>query len=201
MTDSSAVSSPDTLLLQLQSLSVLRSLLQDPLLVSLVRALETAEETPPLSKRIAAYGELSSQVFALGGGNLSAYLQKLIHRSENPYLQSVCRKKTPSALFRDALEKDLSCLQKATTPYAESLRQLLSIPETVPLPGWEDPGRSCRRFPRNILQGSIRSIATATASTRKIPCFILMERGRSARSETPILFGFRSLLAIRTRKR
>ena len=141
MTDSSAVSSPDTLLLQLQSLSVLRSLLQDPLLSSLVRALETAEETPPLSKRIAAYGELSSQIFALGGGNPSAYLQKLVHRSENPYLQSVCRKITPSPLFRDALEKDLNCLQKAIALTPEMLRELLSIPETVPLPGWEIPAQ------------------------------------------------------------
>ena len=90
--------------LKLETLSVLRGLLSDTVITSLLSFFDD----PTASN----YAEFVSRLYMANGGNLSEYVREILSNSENVYVQRVGAGECVPNFMIDALTAELSALQE-----------------------------------------------------------------------------------------
>lgn len=89
---------------KLETLSVLRGLLADPVISSLMSVLDD----PTASN----YAEFASRLYSANGGHLSEYVREILSNSENVYVRTVGAGEPVSNFMNEALVTELSILQE-----------------------------------------------------------------------------------------
>ncbi|MBQ4097394.1 MAG: DUF815 domain-containing protein, partial [Clostridia bacterium] len=89
---------------KLETLSVLRGLLADPVISSLMSVLDD----PTASN----YAEFASRLYSANGGYLSEYVREILSNSENVYVRTIGAGECVSDFMHDALVSELSILQE-----------------------------------------------------------------------------------------
>lgn len=135
---------------RLQTLTILRPLLQEPLLQSFSAMMESmlslAEENKTaLSAAVSAYCDFTSEIYRCYAenereisGNFSCGLYGLLFRTETDYLKAKARKKEFSPFLEQQLDKELEIIQNLSLLTAEEVQKSLQDAGfTHPLPRWE----------------------------------------------------------------
>jgi hypothetical protein len=116
--------------MQLQSLSVFRQLLHDPVVEGLTRLL-AAQDT---EDAVCAYGEFVSRLFS-HRVSLSDYLLSLTLEDENVYMLRRAEDKEIDPLLEEAVQQELSILQAVSALTSEEVRAAIGY--TGYLPAWK----------------------------------------------------------------
>ena len=135
---------------RLQTLTILRPLLQEPLLQSFSTMMESmlslAEgNKTALSAAVSAYCDFTSKIYRCYAenereisGNFSCGLYGLLFRTETDYLKAKARKKEFSPFLEQQLDKELEIIQNLSLLTAEEVQKSLQDAGfTHPLPRWE----------------------------------------------------------------
>lgn len=117
--------------LQLHSLTVFRSLLQNPVLAALIRYIDLPE-TSPLTCRIDAYCTFVAVLYQTDEADWFTYVQRLALDDENVYIQIAGSGKQPPAYLQQALQAELVILQRVASLTPEQLRSPLSYDGYLP---------------------------------------------------------------------
>lgn len=100
--------------LKLETLSVLRGLLSDPVITSLLSFFDD----PTASN----YAEFVSRLYMANGGNLSEYVREILSNSENVYVQRVGAGECVPDFMINALTAELSALQEVADLNSDELK-------------------------------------------------------------------------------
>lgn len=114
----------EKLKVKLKSLCIFRGLLEDPVIVALMRFLE--------KPAIAVYATFVSYLYEANGGNLGEYIKELCINSDNVYVRTVAKKQTIPKYMRTTLIEELAILQETADLTGEDLRSLLSYKGHLP---------------------------------------------------------------------
>ncbi len=135
----------------LQTLTVFRPLLKQPLLQQLVQYLQSAQELEThaddmatVTKTISAYCDFTAEIYSSYdekqteiSDNLTVYLYHHMMFCETDYLKACAYGKTSSALLQHRLTEELEILQKVAQLTPEVLQKpLRDAGYTMPLPSW-----------------------------------------------------------------
>lgn len=110
--------------IRINTLTVFRSLTENPVIESLCRYLSSLE-TDCTVKSIWAYSEFVSLVYKLGNGNLSRYIQSIVNNDENAYIRLVGCKKTPAEYIEKCVSEELKTFQEISSLTPQVLRSPL----------------------------------------------------------------------------
>lgn len=135
---------------RLQTLTLLRPLLREPLLQSFSAMMESMlsladGNKTPLSAAVSAYCDFTSEIYRCYAenereisGNFSHCLYGLLFRTETDYLKAKARKKDFSPFLEQQLDKELEILQNLSLLTAEKVQKSLQDAGfTHPMPRWE----------------------------------------------------------------
>lgn len=135
---------------RLQTLTLLRPLLREPLLQSFSAMMESMlsladGNKTPLSAAVSAYCDFTSEIYRCYAenereisGNFSHCLYGLLFRTETDYLKAKAKKKDFSPFLEQQLDKELEILQNLSLLTAEKVQKSLQDAGfTHPLPRWE----------------------------------------------------------------
>lgn len=135
---------------KLQTLTILRPLLQEPLLQSCSTMLQSmlaldTKGASALPSAISAYCDFTSKVYsgyteneAEVSGNFSRCLYRLLFNTETEFLKAKARKKDFSAFLEQQLDRELEILQNLSLLTAEEMQKpLREAGFTHALPHWE----------------------------------------------------------------
>jgi len=110
--------------LKLETLSVLRGLLSDPV----ISALASFFDDPTASN----YSEFVSQLYVANGGNLSEYVREILSNSENVYVRTIGAEEAVSDYMSEALTAELSVLQEIADLTPDTLKSKISYDGFLP---------------------------------------------------------------------
>ena len=122
---------------RLQTLTLLRPLLREPLLQSFSAMMESMlsladGNKTPLSAAVSAYCDFTSEIYRCYAenereisGNFSHCLYGLLFRTETDYLKAKARKKDFSPFLEQQLDKELEILQNLSLLTAEKVQKSL----------------------------------------------------------------------------
>lgn len=119
--------------LKMHSVSVMRDLLCDNVVNSLVRFLDMGDDAA-LSQKIDAYTEFVHSLYTAGTDNLSQYIEKLVLESENLYVKEIGKGETPSATLEKSFRRDLETFEEIASLTPADLAQEFEGYDF--LPGW-----------------------------------------------------------------
>lgn len=135
---------------KLQTLTILRPLLQEPLLQSFAAMMQsmqslTEEKSTVLSGAVSAYCDFVSEIYRYYAdseteisGNFSNCLYDLLFHAETDYLKAKARKKEFSSFLEQQLDKELEILQTLSLLTAEEIQKPLREAGFLhALPHWE----------------------------------------------------------------
>lgn len=135
---------------RLQTLTILRPLLREPLLQSFSTMMESLlslakRETSSLSAAVSAYCDFTSEIYRCYAenereisGNFSHCLYGLLFRTETDYLKAKSRKKEFSPFLEQQLDEELEILQNLSLLTAEEMQKpLREAGFSHALPRWE----------------------------------------------------------------
>ena len=120
------------ILLRMNSLSVLRDLLDDKVLSALRKFLSIAAENE--KEKISAYGEFVYSLYSTGTESLSGYIQKIVYESENAYVKAAGQNSLISDLLDSSFRKDLRTFEMIAGLTPEDLSSEMTGYDF--LPGW-----------------------------------------------------------------
>lgn len=106
---------------RLQSLSVFRQLLSDPVVQGLTDYLNCVQ-TAPVCEAVSKYAEFISRLYATENTSLAAYIQNIVGDNENPYICAVGRGETPENALDTCVWQELDTLQAIAELTPEALR-------------------------------------------------------------------------------
>ncbi len=118
------------LALRLKTLVLFRRLLADPAVAAFTATL--AAEEP--AARAEAYAAFAAALYAAGGDDWFAHLQRLVEDDENEYIRCVGAGRTPPPHFAAALQNELAVLEAAAAVSPAELKE--GIPFADGLPGY-----------------------------------------------------------------
>ena len=110
--------------LKLETLSVLRGLLSDPV----ISALASFFDDPTASN----YSEFVSQLYVANGGNLSEYVREILSNSKNVYVRTIGAEEAVSDYMSEALTAELSVLQEIADLTPDTLKSKISYDGFLP---------------------------------------------------------------------
>lgn len=125
-------SSLTTLNRRLQTLTVFRSLLNDPV-VSALGTYLTQRETGEVAPALSAYAAFVARLYESGAESLGAYIQQLACDDENCYIRKIGQGITPSPALSASLDAELDILQEVADLTPERLREGLEWDGFLPL--------------------------------------------------------------------
>ncbi len=99
--------------LKLHSLTILRDLLSDNVMKTLLKFLDLSEEQN-ISAKIDAYSDFVSALYKENTDNLSLYIQKIVNESENIYVKAIGKGENSSEILKTALQNDLEILEEVS---------------------------------------------------------------------------------------
>lgn len=120
--------------IRLHSLSVFRTLLNNPVLKALLDYLDCYENVPP-TQAVAAYAEFVSRLYQTQTVHLGRFIQGLVNDDENVYIRGIGSGQKPSSLMSASVSEELKILQDTANLTPEALRAGLDWDGF--LPGWE----------------------------------------------------------------
>ena len=119
--------------IRLQSLTVFRALLDDPVIASLCRYLNGVGQADT-AESVSRYAEFVSRLYEAGNVTLAGYIRSIVSDNENPYIRLIGKGETPSREMKCSVAQDLAALQAAADLTPETLRDGLDW--NGPLPGF-----------------------------------------------------------------
>lgn len=133
------------LTIRLNSLSVFRALLSDPVIHGLADYLGAAASGCSVSHAVNKYSEFVSRLYNSGTDDLGEYIRGLVNDDENCFIRCIGKGEKPSEMIRESLEADLEILQEIAGLTPEKLRVGLDWDGT--LPGWRSSHTDlCRSY-------------------------------------------------------
>lgn len=119
--------------LRIHSVSVMRDLLKDPVIKALIKFLNLLCESN-LTVKTDAYAMFVHSLYETGTENFSEYIRRIVFESENIYVKTIGKGKTPSNVLKKSLCEDLKTFNAvaALTP-ADFAKEMENCPF---LPGW-----------------------------------------------------------------
>lgn len=127
------MNNPATLSLKLHGICVFRNLLQDSVIKSLMKCLDSIG-CDSLAEKTDAYTDFVYALFSSGTDNLSRYIQKIINECENIYVHTLCTQKNVPENIYNSFRADLNTFEELSTLTSEELKTALGC--TVELPEW-----------------------------------------------------------------
>ncbi|MBO5417614.1 MAG: ATP-binding protein [Clostridia bacterium] len=112
--------------MRLLSLSVLRDLLEDPVLQSLLGYLDSLEKGSA-SEGVSCYGEFVSKLYKANGGFLGDHIMTLCENSDNVYVGLIGRGKTPPLHIEQSIRNELATLNDISRLTPEILLESLDV--------------------------------------------------------------------------
>ena len=119
--------------MRLLSLSVLRDLLEDPVLQSLLGYLDSLEKGSA-SEGVSCYGEFVSKLYKANGGFLGDHVMTLCENSDNVYVGLIGRGNTPPLHIEQSIRNELATLNDISRLTPEILLESLDV--NCPLPSF-----------------------------------------------------------------
>ena len=131
--------------IRLNSLSVFRALLSDPVVKGLTDYLSAATHGADDANTVYAYSEFVSRLYNSGTDDLGEYIKSLVNDDENCFIRAIGKGETPSDKVRESLREDLKTLQETADLTPEKLREGLLWDGA--LPGWNNsPTDLCKSY-------------------------------------------------------
>lgn len=106
--------------LRLHAVSVMRDLLEDKVIKSLMNFLDLTDEASEADK-VDAYTFFVSELYKTGAEDLSEYVKKIVFESENVYVKLKGKGEVPSAVLSKSLENELKTFDEVASLSAEEL--------------------------------------------------------------------------------
>ena len=131
-----------TLGLRLNSLTLFRELLDDPIINALTRCIDTLAKGEK-GEKISAYCEFVSLLYKKGG-NLSKYLREAVRDSENVYICTVGKGEKPAEFLENALKSEICILGEVATLTSAELSR--GIDSDIFLPEYQTENFSLADF-------------------------------------------------------
>ena len=131
-----------TLGLRLNSLTLFRELLDDPIINALTRCIETLAKGEK-GEKIAAYCSFVSLLYKKGG-NLSKYLREAVRDSENVYIRTVGKGEKPAEFLENTLKSEICTLGEVATLTSAELSR--GIDSDIFLPEYQTENFSLADF-------------------------------------------------------
>ncbi len=110
--------------IELNSLAIFRSLLEDPVITALDKYL-TAREMGDTALAVSRYAAFVSALYATEKRTLAGYIQHIVNNDENAYIRMIGKGQTPWQELEDNVRWELFTLQKVADLTPDSLRQEL----------------------------------------------------------------------------
>lgn len=117
---------------RLQTLTVFRSLLSDPVMSALAEYL-TQRESDEVTPALSAYAAFVARLYESGAESLGAYIQQLACDDENCYIRLIGQGLTPSPALTASVDAELAILQEVADLTPERLREGLPWDGFLPL--------------------------------------------------------------------
>lgn len=114
----------EKLKVKLKSLCIFRGLLEDPVIIALMRFLE--------KPAIAVYSTFVSYLYEANGGNLGEYIKEICINSNNVYVRTIAKKQAVPNYMRTTLIEELAILQETANLTKEDLCSLLNYKGHLP---------------------------------------------------------------------
>ena len=115
----------EVLNIRLHSLSIFRSLLNDPVIFALRSYLEALKHTPTV-EAVSRYGNFVSQLYSSDKRTLAGYIQHAVNNDENAYIRMIGRGLQPWPEMETVVQEELSILQSVADLTPEALREGLA---------------------------------------------------------------------------
>ena len=107
--------------IRLQSLSIFRALLEDPVVEALGAYLESLEQDN-VAQSVSRYAAFVSRLYSTEKRTLAGYVQSIVNNDENSYIRLIGRGQEPWPEMVDTVEAELETLQAVADLTPESLR-------------------------------------------------------------------------------
>ena len=117
--------------IRLQSLSIFRALLEDPVVESLCAYLESLEHNH-VAQSVSRYAAFVSRLYGTEKRTLAGYVQSIVNNDENAYIRLIGRGLEPWPEMVETVEAELETLQAVADLTPESLRADLSWDGKLP---------------------------------------------------------------------
>ena len=117
--------------LQLQSLAIFRSLLDDPVIAALSKYL-CISETEDISASVSAYSEFVAQLYRTEKRTLAGYIQSIVGNDENPYIHMIGKGAKPWPEMEENVWRELDTLQQIADLTPEALTASLAAEISFP---------------------------------------------------------------------
>ena len=111
--------------IRLQSLSIFRALLADPVVSALSEYLESLEQDN-VAQSVSRYAAFVSQLYDTEKRTLAGYIQSIVNNDENAYIRLIGRGLEPWPEMADTVEAELETLQAVADLTPEKLRDGLN---------------------------------------------------------------------------
>ena len=111
--------------IRLQSLSIFRALLADPVVSALSEYLESLEQDN-VAQSVSRYAAFVSRLYDTEKRTLAGYIQSIVNNDENAYIRLIGRGLEPWPEMADTVEAELDTLQAVADLTPEKLREGLN---------------------------------------------------------------------------
>ena len=111
--------------IRLQSLSIFRALLADPVVNALSEYLESLEQDN-VAQSVSRYAAFVSRLYDTEKRTLAGYIQSIVNNDENAYIRLIGRGLEPWPEMVDTVEAELETLQALADLTPEKLREGLN---------------------------------------------------------------------------
>ena len=119
--------------IRLQSLSIFRALLEDPVVEALCAYLESLEQDN-VAQSVSRYSAFVSRLYSTEKRTLAGYIQSIVNNDENSYIRLIGRGLEPWPEMVETVEAELETLQAVADLTPEALR--VNLPWDGKLPGF-----------------------------------------------------------------
>ena len=117
--------------IRLRSLSIFRSLLDDPVVSALCAYLDSLEQSS-VAHSVSCYAAFVSQLYSTEKRTLAGYIQSIVNNDENAYIRLIGRGLEPWPEMVETLDSELETLQAVADLTPESLRRDLAWDGKLP---------------------------------------------------------------------
>ena len=114
----------ENLNIRIQTLTVFRALLDDPVIKALCRYLSSLQQKESIES-VSAYSDFVSLIYKNGNGNLTEYIRNAVNNDENVYIRTIGYKNTVDKTVEECVVEELKILQEISSLSADILRSPL----------------------------------------------------------------------------
>ena len=110
---------------RLHTLTVFRGILKDPVISSLMKYLDSLDDSDYITSAD-AYCEFASALFSSHRDNLSKHVQSIVNDDENVYVRNICKGREITGVMRKSVDAELKILQSVADLTPEALTAPIS---------------------------------------------------------------------------